>query len=35
MVLAEEFDNPDLNTLLIAGFGVGLSWASTVLRRVR
>jgi 3-oxoacyl-[acyl-carrier-protein] synthase-3 len=35
MVLAVEFDNPNLNTLLIAGFGVGLSWASTILRRVR
>ncbi len=32
-MLAEEFHNPDLQTVLVAGFGVGLSWASTLLFR--
>jgi 3-oxoacyl-[acyl-carrier-protein] synthase-3 len=33
MALAQELENEDLRTLLVAGFGVGLSWASTLLFR--
>ena len=33
MVLAEQIARPELRTILICGFGVGFSWASTVLRR--
>jgi 3-oxoacyl-[acyl-carrier-protein] synthase III len=34
MLLADELSRPEVRTLLLCGFGVGLSWASTVLRRV-
>ena len=34
MLLHKEFDNPEMNTAVLSGFGVGLSWASTVLFRV-
>ena len=34
MLLHKEFDNPEMNTAVLSGFGVGLSWASTVLIRV-
>lgn len=33
MILAEEMSRPAVRTILISGFGVGLSWASTVLTR--
>lgn len=35
MILADEISRPSVRTLLVSGFGVGLSWASTILRRVR
>ena len=31
MHLHREFDNPNMKTTVISGFGVGLSWASTIL----
>ena len=34
MLLHREFDNPTMKTAVISGFGVGLSWASTVLYRL-
>jgi len=34
LLLIDEFDNPEANLLACSGFGVGLSWASTLLRRV-
>lgn len=33
LLLEKRFYNPDLSTILISGFGVGLSWATTVLKR--
>lgn len=32
--LAEYLDKPNIKRILISGFGVGLSWASTILARV-
>ncbi len=34
MLIHREFDNTNMNIAVISGFGVGLSWASTVLFRV-
>ena len=34
MLIHREFDNTNMNIAVISGFGVGLSWASTVLIRV-
>ena len=34
MLLHREFDNPNMKTTVISGFGVGLSWASTILYRI-
>ena len=34
MLIHREFDNSNMNIAVISGFGVGLSWASTVLFRV-
>lgn len=33
-LLLENVTDPETRTLLISGFGVGLSWATTVLRRI-
>ena len=33
MVLSREFDKQDIKVVVISGFGVGLSWASTMLFR--
>lgn len=33
IILADRIGNPSLRRILISGFGVGLSWASTVLSR--
>jgi 3-oxoacyl-[acyl-carrier-protein] synthase-3 len=33
MLLAEEMKSPESRTILICGFGLGFSWASTILRR--
>jgi 3-oxoacyl-[acyl-carrier-protein] synthase-3 len=33
MILAEEMSRPAVRTILISGFGVGFSWASTILTR--
>lgn len=34
LLLIDELDNPEVKTIAISGFGVGLSWASGLLRRV-
>lgn len=34
IILADIMDEEGMNKLLISGFGVGLSWASTVLKKV-
>lgn len=34
MLLHKEFNNTKMNTVVLSGFGVGLSWASTVLFRL-
>jgi 3-oxoacyl-[acyl-carrier-protein] synthase-3 len=34
ILLEKELDNVDVMTLVICGFGVGLSWASGMLFRV-
>jgi 3-oxoacyl-[acyl-carrier-protein] synthase-3 len=34
LLLQNYLDKADKNTVLLSGFGVGLSWASTILRRV-
>jgi len=33
MILAQEFDNLEMQVAVLAGFGVGLSWASTLIFR--
>jgi 3-oxoacyl-[acyl-carrier-protein] synthase-3 len=33
LLLKDYVDAPDANTILICGFGVGLSWASAILTR--
>ena len=33
MVLSREFDKHDIKVVVLSGFGVGLSWASTMLFR--
>ena len=33
MILAEEFNNQEMKVAVLAGFGVGLSWASTLIFR--
>lgn len=33
IILADRIGNPSLRQILVSGFGVGLSWASTVLSR--
>lgn len=35
LLLVPELENPEVKTIAISGFGVGLSWASGLLRRVR
>lgn len=34
MILSDTIKNADTNTVLISGFGVGLSWASTILKKI-
>jgi len=34
LLLTQELEDPNVRTIAISGFGVGLSWASTLLRRV-
>jgi len=34
ILLAREFDNPSVWTLVMSGFGVGLSWSSCVCKRI-
>lgn len=34
ILLARELDNPSVRTLVMSGFGVGLSWSSCVCKRV-
>lgn len=34
ILLIDEIDDPTVKTIAVSGFGVGLSWASTLLRRV-
>ena len=34
MLLHREINNPRMKTTVISGFGVGLSWASSVLHRI-
>ncbi len=34
MILFEEFHNAEMKTAVLSGFGVGLSWASTLLFRI-
>jgi len=34
MLLHQEINNPRMKTTVISGFGVGLSWASSVLYRI-
>ena len=34
MLLHREFNNQSIKTAVLSGFGVGLSWASTILKRV-
>ena len=34
MILADQIPSPDIQSILISGFGVGFSWSSTVLKRV-
>lgn len=34
MILADEIKNPNNRNLVLSGFGVGMSWASTLLKRV-
>lgn len=34
LMLAERFDSPECRRIILSGFGVGLSWASTVLTRI-
>ncbi len=34
MILADEIEDPSLKNLVLSGFGVGMSWASTLLQRV-
>ena len=34
MLLHREINNPSMKTTVISGFGVGLSWASSVLYRI-
>jgi len=33
MILAQEFNNQEMKVTVLAGFGVGLSWASTLIFR--
>ena len=33
MILAQEFNNQEMKVAVLAGFGVGLSWASTLIFR--
>jgi len=33
MILSQEFDNQEMQVAVLAGFGVGLSWASTLIFR--
>jgi 3-oxoacyl-[acyl-carrier-protein] synthase-3 len=33
LLLQDHLDNPQISTILISGFGVGLSWASAILVR--
>jgi hypothetical protein len=33
MILSHEFDNQEMQVAVLAGFGVGLSWASTLIFR--
>lgn len=33
MILADEMARPAVRTILVSGFGVGLSWSSAILRR--
>ena len=33
MIIAQEFDNLEMQVAVLAGFGVGLSWASTLIFR--
>ena len=33
MILAQEFNNQEMQVAVLAGFGVGLSWASTLIFR--
>lgn len=33
LILRNEMENPEQKVLLLSGFGVGLSWGSTILRR--
>jgi 3-oxoacyl-[acyl-carrier-protein] synthase-3 len=33
LLLIKHMDDPDVNRILISGFGVGLSWASSILSR--
>jgi 3-oxoacyl-[acyl-carrier-protein] synthase-3 len=33
LLLEDELDKPEINKILISGFGVGLSWASMVITR--
>jgi 3-oxoacyl-[acyl-carrier-protein] synthase-3 len=35
ILLEKELDNVDIKSLVICGFGVGLSWASGILFRVK
>ena len=34
IILEKEFNNDDNKTILLSGFGVGLSWASTILEKI-
>lgn len=34
IILAEEMENPSSRSILLCGFGLGFSWASTVLKRL-
>jgi 3-oxoacyl-[acyl-carrier-protein] synthase-3 len=35
LLLEKELSNPEVSTLVLSGFGVGLSWASCILKRLR
>jgi len=34
ILLKRELDNPSVRTLVMSGFGVGLSWSSCVCKRI-